>query len=100
MLNFHSHTLDESLTHLASTTTGLSSAEAQHRMGRHGPNRLPEAKPRSPWLRLLAQLNNVLIFVLLIKDPDDICTLLQRVRFNNFSSKVIALSKLPGHLGR
>ena len=66
MLNFHSHTLDESLTHLASTTTGLSSAEAQHRMGRHGPNRLPEAKPRSPWLRLLAQLNNVLIFVLLI----------------------------------
>ena len=31
----------------------------------HGPNRLPEAKPRSPLLRFLAQFHNLLIYVLL-----------------------------------
>jgi magnesium-transporting ATPase (P-type) len=34
-------------------------------MERYGPNRLPEAPPRGPLMRLLAQFHNLLIYVLL-----------------------------------
>ena len=46
-------------------STGLDTAEALQRMERYGPNRLPEAPPRSPLMRLLAQFHNLLIYVLL-----------------------------------
>ncbi len=45
--------------------TGLDTAEAARRMERYGPNRLPEAPPRGPLMRLLAQFHNLLIYVLL-----------------------------------
>lgn len=66
MVNFHSHTLEEALTQLSSHKNGLSQDEAIRRLNQHGLNRLPQANARSPWLRLLTQFNNVLIFVLLI----------------------------------
>jgi magnesium-transporting ATPase (P-type) len=44
---------------------GLSGEEATRRLGRYGPNRLPEGKKRGPMLRFLAQLNNILVYVLL-----------------------------------
>lgn len=44
---------------------GLSAAEAAARLGAHGANRLPQGRKKGPVLRFLAQLNNVLIYVLL-----------------------------------
>jgi len=44
---------------------GLEPAEAAKRLAEQGPNRLPLAKPRGPFLRFLSQLNNVLVYVLL-----------------------------------
>ncbi|MDQ1342240.1 MAG: hypothetical protein QG571_857, partial [Pseudomonadota bacterium] len=39
--------------------------EATSRQQKYGPNRLPEGKRRGPFLRFLAQLNNILVYVLL-----------------------------------
>ncbi len=44
---------------------GLSQQEADSRLRRFGPNRLPEARPRGPWMRFLSQFHNLLIYVLL-----------------------------------
>src|SRR5262249_56267386 len=47
------------------TETGLGSAEISQRLAKHGPNRLPEAARRGPFMRFLLQFNNVLVYVLL-----------------------------------
>ncbi len=44
---------------------GLDTAEAARRLQAYGPNQLPEGKKRGPFMQLLSQLNNVLIYVLL-----------------------------------
>src|SRR5277367_2289301 len=44
---------------------GLSEAEADRRLGVHGPNRLPEAKRKSNVLRLVEQFANPLVLTLL-----------------------------------
>jgi magnesium-transporting ATPase (P-type) len=44
---------------------GLDAGEASQRLSRYGPNRLPEGKKRTALMRFLAQLNNVLVYVLL-----------------------------------
>src|SRR6516162_9860133 len=44
---------------------GLDASEASQRLARLGPNRLPEGRKRGPLLRFLAQLDNILIYVLL-----------------------------------
>lgn len=48
----------------ASRASGLSAAEADQRRARHGPNRLPEAPPRSRWALAFAQLRGGLNLVL------------------------------------
>ena len=45
---------------------GLSGSEAQHRLERLGPNRLPPPTRRSPITRFLLQFHNPLIYVLLV----------------------------------
>ncbi len=50
---------------LEATPRGLREAEAQRRLARHGPNRLPDPPRRSVLLRFLLQFHNVLIYVLL-----------------------------------
>src|SRR6516162_6849682 len=45
--------------------TGLDAAEASRRLSQYGPNRLPEGKPGGPLMRFFAQLNNILVYVLL-----------------------------------
>jgi magnesium-transporting ATPase (P-type) len=50
---------------LGANASGLDTAEASQRMERCGPNRLPEAPPRNPLIRLLTQFHNLLIYVLL-----------------------------------
>jgi magnesium-transporting ATPase (P-type) len=44
---------------------GLDADEASRRLQEYGPNRLPEGKKRGPFMRFLAQFNNILIYVLL-----------------------------------
>lgn len=46
--------------------TGLSTAEAAARLKTYGHNKLPEPKRRSALIRLLLQLHNILIYVLLV----------------------------------
>jgi len=46
--------------------TGLDPAEASSRLQKYGPNRLPEGKRRGVVMRLLAQFNNILVYVLLV----------------------------------
>jgi len=62
---WHVLAAEEVLSRAGGGHEGLSPAEASQRLQTHGPNRLPEAKPRSPLLRFLAQFHNVLIYVLL-----------------------------------
>ncbi|MFT5722641.1 MAG: magnesium-transporting ATPase (P-type) [Motiliproteus sp.] len=50
---------------LNSSAEGLSQQEAQARLARLGPNALRPAEVKSPFRRLLAQCNNLLIYVLL-----------------------------------
>jgi Ca2+-transporting ATPase len=46
--------------------SGLSKAEAQARLRKHGRNELAQEKPVSRWRRFLAQFQNVLVILLLI----------------------------------
>jgi magnesium-transporting ATPase (P-type) len=62
---WHAMPLSEVFRTLDSDEAGLSSARAAQRLAEVGPNRLPEARPRSGWKRFLAQFHNVLIYVLL-----------------------------------
>jgi magnesium-transporting ATPase (P-type) len=50
---------------LDATGSGLESAEARRRRELHGPNRLPAARRRSAWQRLLQQFRNLFIYVLM-----------------------------------
>jgi magnesium-transporting ATPase (P-type) len=49
---------DDALRALASSPSGLSVDQARARLERHGPNRLPELRRRSPLLRLAAQFKD------------------------------------------
>jgi calcium-translocating P-type ATPase len=49
---------------LEATPAGLTSAEAEARLRRHGANRLPEPPRRGPLRRFLGQFNNPLLYVL------------------------------------
>ena len=63
---WHAISADEVVKRLTTNgENGLEAAEASTRLGIHGPNLLPEGKKRGPFMRLLAQFNNVLVFVLL-----------------------------------
>ena len=48
-----------------SPESGLDSGEVSKRLAQYGPNRLPTGAKRGPLMRFLAQINNVLIYVLL-----------------------------------
>jgi Ca2+-transporting ATPase len=50
---------------LSNCASGLSLAEASDRYDRHGPNRLAEKPPKSPWLLLFSQFKSILILVLM-----------------------------------
>ena len=63
---WHALPADEVAKRLAtSLDQGLDTGEAQHRLQKYGPNRLPEGKTRGPFVRFLAQFNNILVYVLL-----------------------------------
>jgi magnesium-transporting ATPase (P-type) len=62
---WHRLSAEEALERVGGGHEGLSPEEARGRLATHGPNRLPEAKPRGALRRFLAQFHNVLIYVLL-----------------------------------
>ena len=62
---WHAETAPQALEGLATGAEGLSNAEARQRLQAHGHNRLAEALPPSPWLRLARQFNNLLLMVLM-----------------------------------
>jgi magnesium-transporting ATPase (P-type) len=63
---WHAMASDEVVGRLATDGgNGLDAGEAAKRLQKHGPNRLPEGKKRGPFMRLLSQFNNILVFVLL-----------------------------------
>ncbi|MDQ1241322.1 MAG: hypothetical protein QG601_1812 [Pseudomonadota bacterium] len=63
---WHALRTDEVVQQLATNVdSGLDAGEATSRQQKYGPNRLPEGKRRGPFLRFLAQLNNILVYVLL-----------------------------------
>lgn len=66
MVDWHALDTDAVLLRVNSSEDGLKQLEAEKRLDEHGPNKLPEAKPRSPLMRFLAQFHNVLIYVLIV----------------------------------
>jgi magnesium-transporting ATPase (P-type) len=63
---WHAISADEVVKRLATNREkGLDAAEASTRLQKYGPNRLPEGKKRGPFMRFLAQFNNILVYVLL-----------------------------------
>jgi magnesium-transporting ATPase (P-type) len=63
---WHAMSADEMVKKLStSAQKGLSTSEAASRLRKYGPNRPPAGKKRGPLMRLLAQFNNILVYVLL-----------------------------------
>src|SRR5215475_57281 len=63
---WHAISANEVVKRLATDgTQGLAAAEAAARLGKYGPNRLPEGRRRGPLMRFLSQFNNILVYVLL-----------------------------------
>ncbi len=63
--SWHIESVKAVLESLVTTPDGLSKEEAINRLAKHGPNRLPEARTRSPLVRFFYQFHNVLIYVLM-----------------------------------
>jgi len=61
----HARPAAETFAALGVTDKGLSQSEAAARLGKHGPNLLPEPPKRSAILRFLSHFHNILIYVLL-----------------------------------
>lgn len=62
---WHSETPEKVLEVFRAHRQGLSQSEAEQRLAKHGPNRLPEEPKEHPLRRFLRQFNNVLIYILL-----------------------------------
>src|ERR1051326_7324450 len=65
-MNEYQQSVDEVLTTLHTTRTGLTEQEAQARLKGNGPNELAAEKPVPGWRKFLAQFQNVLVILLLI----------------------------------
>jgi len=61
------HTLSQAqvVSVLQTGTGGLTEADARLRLKQYGPNRLAPPKRRGPWLRLLLQFHNILLYVMM-----------------------------------
>lgn len=64
-LSWHSQSPEAALTALDAQSAGLSRDEAERRLEKYGPNRLPEAARRGVFTRFLLQFHNILIYVLI-----------------------------------
>jgi len=92
MPEVHWHTLDagEVLQRLGTAADGLTHAEAQRRLARHGPNSLPETRRRSLPVMFIGQFTDFMILVLLaaaliagfVGEPQDTIAILVIVLIN------------------
>ena len=64
--NWHAHTVEAVQQALETSPSGLRADEQNVRVRRYGPNRLPETETRSVLRRLLAQFDNLLIYILIV----------------------------------
>jgi magnesium-transporting ATPase (P-type) len=62
---WHALVIDEVLSALASSASGLTDAEARRRLSEHGPNLIPRAGSEGPLRILFRQIHNPLIWVLI-----------------------------------
>ncbi len=62
---WHQQSAEQVRTALEVPETGLDAQNVKQRLEQYGPNQLDGAKPRPMWLRLAAQFNNALIYVLM-----------------------------------
>ena len=62
---WHDRPLDVATEAFATNGDGLTDREAEQRLSKHGPNRLPEPKRHGPARRFLRQFHNLLIYVLI-----------------------------------
>jgi len=63
---WHALSADDVMKRLATDgKQGLDASDVSPRFEKYGPNRLPEGKKRGPFMRFLAQFNNILVYVLL-----------------------------------
>ncbi|MDF1821526.1 MAG: HAD-IC family P-type ATPase [Alcanivoracaceae bacterium] len=62
----HAQTPEQSLAALSASRTGLTAEQVTARRNMVGENRLPQPQVRAWYLRLLAQFNNALLYVLLV----------------------------------
>ncbi|VAW91905.1 Cation-transporting ATPase, E1-E2 family [hydrothermal vent metagenome] len=65
-VNWHTKSAESVLELLDTSLAGLSTQEATQRLGKYGPNQLPNAKTHGPLLRFLYQFHNVLIYALIV----------------------------------
>jgi P-type Ca2+ transporter type 2C len=65
-MNAYQRSVDEILAVLQSPSTGLTQAEAQHRLKRYGRNELTAEPPVPGWRKFLAQFQDVLVILLLV----------------------------------
>ncbi|MEH6499734.1 MAG: cation-transporting P-type ATPase, partial [Pseudoalteromonas distincta] len=63
--DWHAKTADQVRETLAVPAEGLNAEQVDLRLKEYGRNLLTGSKPRPMWLRLLAQFNNLLIYVLM-----------------------------------
>ena len=64
--SWHSKNIQEALTELGTSKSGLTSIQAQERLTTYGPNELKKEKRASPLKLLLGQFTDVLMIILLI----------------------------------
>lgn len=62
---WHSISANITLDNLQTSVTGLDQSEVKKRLATHGSNRLPQTARRNPFMRLLLQFHNILIYVLI-----------------------------------
>ena len=63
---WHAVSIDDAVKRVSTDPAkGLDPGEASQRLTKYGPNRLPEGKKQSAFMRFLHQFNNILVYVLL-----------------------------------
>jgi len=63
--NWHAKSTESAFTLLETSADGLSEEEVEKRFDKYGPNQLPEAQTRGPFIRFMYQFHNILIYVLI-----------------------------------
>ncbi|MDG5816611.1 cation-transporting P-type ATPase [Chitinispirillales bacterium ANBcel5] len=62
----YAYSPEKVLASLGTSQKGLKELEAEARLSKYGPNRLPQKKDLHPFLKFLKHFNNILIYVLLV----------------------------------